>query len=57
MSDHYLYENFCAESGMFDQSFTEYLNEKRKDDWKVKTCSYCHDKKNGKTWAGCIFKR
>jgi hypothetical protein len=57
MEKEYLYETFSAESGRFDEEFTNYLNTKRRDFWKVKHCSFCHDNPGGKLWASCIFKR
>ena len=57
MSNEYLYETYSSDTAGFDSSFTEYLNGKGRDNWKVKHCTYCHDAVAGKTWASCIFKR
>ena len=57
MEKKYLFETFGAASSGFDSEFTGYLNAKREDHWKVKSCSYCHDPDNGKMWASCLFKR
>ncbi len=57
MKGEYLYESFSAESSKFDKNFTNFLNSKRKDHWKVNDCSFCHDDDNTKTWASCIFER
>lgn len=57
MEGEYIYETFGSDSGSFDQKFTDFLNSKRKDNWKVKDCSYCHDDDNTKMWASCIFER
>lgn len=57
MADNYLYETFTAQAGEFDGKFTDYLNQKSVDQWKVKDCSYCHDTENQKTYASCLFKR
>jgi hypothetical protein len=51
----YKSETFSAMAGSFDQEFSNFLNSKAKDNWKVKSCSYCHD--NEKTVASCIFKK
>ena len=53
----YLYESFTSESGEFEKNFTDFLNTKLRDHWKVKSCTYCHDATAGRTSAGCIFKR
>ena len=57
MKDHYLYETFSAESGSFDNSFTDYLNEKSSAHWHVKHCSYCHDTDGSKMFASCLFEK
>lgn len=57
MKGEYLYETFNSETDKFDKEFTEFLNKKRKDHWKVKDCSYCHDNDLSKMWASCIFER
>jgi hypothetical protein len=57
MEKKYNYESFNAEKGNFDREFTEYLNQKRVDHWKVKDCTYCHDTEHDRMWASCIFKR
>jgi hypothetical protein len=56
MEESYLYESFAADRGAFDSEFTSYINAKRRDHWKVKQCSFCHQD-DGKTWASCLFKR
>lgn len=57
MKGEYLYETFRSESNKFDQKFTDFLNGKRKDHWKVKDCSYCHEGEKTEMWASCIFER
>lgn len=57
MEGEYLFETFSSESSDFDKNFTDFLNGKRGDSWKVKSCTYCHDGTANKTWASCIFKR
>ncbi len=57
MEDLYKFETFSADASSFDQDFTNFLNSKRRDSWKVKTCTYCHDDAVSKTYASCIFKR
>jgi len=56
MEKHYLYETFKSESADFDKTFTDYLNEKRSNDWKVKDCSFCHDSDKVTMWSSCLFK-
>ena len=55
MPDKYLYETFSYGSSEFDRRFTDYLNEKWTDNWKVKHCdfSYGTDEKS----ASCLFKQ
>jgi hypothetical protein len=57
MEEKYLYDSFNSKSRLFDKNFTDYLNKKRSDQWKVKDCSFCHDTENEKMWASCIFER
>jgi hypothetical protein len=57
MEGEYLDETFSSESGEFDQKFTDFLNSKGGDNWKVKSCTYCHDAVGARTVASCIFKR
>ena len=57
MEGEYLHETFSSESGEFDQKFTDFLNSKGGDNWKVKSCTYCHDTVGARTVASCIFKR
>ncbi|MDR3567424.1 MAG: hypothetical protein P4L43_05280 [Syntrophobacteraceae bacterium] len=56
MEDTYMFETFKADAGSFDREFTSFLNGKS-GDWKVKSCSYCHDDVGRKTYASCIFKK
>lgn len=57
MTGEYLYETFNSASSEFDKKFTDYLNSKGKDHWKVKSCSFCHDNDQTKMWASCIFEK
>ncbi len=57
MADEYKFETFSSDASSFDQDFTNFLNSKMSESWKVKTCSYCHDNTASKTYASCIFKR
>jgi hypothetical protein len=57
MNYHYNYETFSADSSEFDHKFTDYLNRKGADRWRVKHCSYCHDSDNTKMHAACMFER
>lgn len=50
----YFYDTFSAENDRFDGMFTDYLNKKYGDGWKVKGCQYHMD--GGKRLAHCIFK-
>ncbi|MFP5214209.1 MAG: hypothetical protein ACLGPL_12615 [Acidobacteriota bacterium] len=56
MDGEYLFETFSADVGDFDQEFTNYLNGKKGQNWKVKNCTFCHDTDNRKTFASCLFK-
>jgi hypothetical protein len=56
MEDKYMFETFKADAGSFDREFSGFLNAKSSE-WKVKSCSYCHDDVGKKTYASCIFKR
>jgi hypothetical protein len=55
--DEYKFETFKADASSFDQEFTNFLNSKSSESWKVKTCTYCHDEMAKTTHASCIFKR
>ena len=55
--DEYKFETFKADATAFDQEFTNFLNKKSKDSWRVKSCSYCHDDMAKTTYASCIFKK
>ncbi len=57
MEDQYKFETFSSGSDSFDQDFTNYLNSKGNDSWKVKNCTYCHDNEMKKIYASRIFKR
>ncbi len=57
MKDEYKFETFRADASSFDQEFTDFLNNKSSESWKVKSCSYCHDDMAKKTYASCLFKR
>jgi hypothetical protein len=55
MKDKYLYETFSSEASQFDNSFTNYLNEKYSDQWKVKDCQV--HRESDHISASCMFKR
>jgi hypothetical protein len=57
MSEAYKFETFKSDSSSFDREFTNFLNHKRSESWKVKSCSYCHDDAAKQTYASCIFKK
>jgi len=57
MEDDYKFETFNADASSFDREFTNFLNSRSSESWKVKSCSYCHDDLGKKTYASCIFKR
>jgi len=57
MENEYLHETFSSESSEFDGKFTDFLNSKGRDLWKVKSCTYCHDAPSSRTAVSCIFKR
>ncbi len=57
MENEYKFETFSSDASSFDQDFTNFLNSRRSESWKVKTCSYCHDNDMKKLFASCIFKR
>lgn len=57
MEDKYKFETFSADAGSFDREFSSFLNGKSREDWKVKSCSYCHSNDNLKVYASCLFKR
>ena len=48
-------ETFSSDQMSFDQEFTKYLNERRRDGWKVKDCSHRHEG-DSQTMASCLFK-
>jgi hypothetical protein len=50
----YFYDSFSADAGKFGGLFTDYLNQKYGDGWKVKGCDYHMD--GGRSSAHCIFK-
>ena len=54
-SDRYLFETFASDQMHFDQEFTKYLNDRRRDGWKVKDCNYRHEGSR-QTMASCLFK-
>ena len=56
MEDQYMFETFKSDAGSFDREFTNFLNVKS-GEWKVKSCSYCHDDMGKQTVASCIFKK
>jgi hypothetical protein len=55
MKNRYSYESFSSSLSAFDQGFSNFLNEKYTDDWKVKDCTF-HQEGDHKT-ASCLFKR
>ena len=55
MNDKYRFETFSSNQTSFDQEFTRYLNERRREGWKVKDCSYRHEG-GSQTTASCLFK-
>ena len=55
MHNKYLFETFSSDQTSFDQEFTKYLNERRRDGWKVKDCSY-RSEGGSQTMASCLFK-
>lgn len=55
MKNKYLFETFRSNSSDFDGRFTNYLNGKYSDDWKVKHCDF-HSESN-EISASCMFKR
>ena len=57
MDQDYKFETFKADASSFDLEFTNFLNSKSNESWKVKSCSYCHDDMGKQTYASCIFKR
>jgi hypothetical protein len=57
MENKYLHETFHSGSSDFDQRFTQFLNDKHNENWKVKHCSYCHDSNGSEMWASCLFKK
>ncbi|MDA8307465.1 MAG: hypothetical protein M0Z81_11615 [Deltaproteobacteria bacterium] len=56
MEDRYMFDTFKADAASFGREFTNFLNGKSRE-WKVKSCSYCHDDLAKETYASCIFKR
>lgn len=57
MEHEYHFETFGDDTSAFDTGFTDFLNRKRTEGWKVKNCYMCHGGEGGKTYASCIFKR
>jgi len=57
MGYQYKYETFRADSGDFNKNFTSYLNERARDKWRVKDCSYCHGSDGNRVYASCMFER
>jgi hypothetical protein len=57
MEGDYKFETFSADASSFDREFTDFLNSKSSQFWKVQSCSYCHDEGGKKLYASCIFKR
>lgn len=55
MKDKYTYESFSSNVSSFDESFSNFVNDKYANDWKVKDCTY-HQEGDEKT-ASCMFKR
>jgi hypothetical protein len=55
MADRYIYETFRSESSDFDRRFSEYLNGKYSENWKVKSCDF-HSESDEKS-ASCLFKK
>jgi hypothetical protein len=55
MHNKYLFETFSSGQTSFDQEFTKYLNERRRDGWKVKDFAYRHEG-GSQTMASCLFK-
>jgi hypothetical protein len=55
MKNKYLFETFKSSSSDFDHQFTNYLNDKYSDAWKVKHCEFL-DSSDEKS-ASCMFKR
>lgn len=55
MADRYIYETFSSESSKFDKRFSDYLNKKYSEHWKVKTCDFHSE--SGEKSASCLFKR
>ena len=53
----YQYETFRADSAEFDKQFTQYLNIRGSERWRVKDCTYCHSSKDGKRYASCLFEK
>jgi hypothetical protein len=55
MENKYMFETFRSSSSDFDGRFTDYLNEKYSNDWKVKHCDFHSESKE--ISASCMFKR
>jgi hypothetical protein len=55
--DMYKYETFRAESDEFNDKFTEYLNLRASENWRVKHCNYCHGSTDGKMYASCMLEK
>ena len=57
MSYSYKYETFRAGDGEFSSKFTDYLNLRASEGWRVKHCNYCHGKESNKMYASCMFEQ
>lgn len=57
MKAEYLHQTLSSETDEFDKKFTEPLNGKSKDNWKVKSWNYCHEGMGQRTSASHIFKK
>ncbi len=55
MDCRYHYEKFSSGSDEFDQRFTDYLNQKRSENWCVQSCAYSRDSDTRMVSADCIF--
>ena len=54
MERRYLHESFRSNQSEFDQRFSDYLNDKSSDRWKVKDCTYSTE--GDEKIAACLFK-
>ncbi len=57
MEHEYHFETFAGDGLAFDTAFTDFLNRKRAEGWKVKDCYVCRGGEGSRTYASCIFKR